>query len=130
MFGTIEIPFESVMMANIVKLKEGATIEDAQMALGEMCNVAKNTYGNEEGGFIAGQIFNYDGVVSDEGSVGQSNGVDMGDHLLIVTYWRSFEQHEKSHADITFKEKFAALAELCAETSEFGYELVWQGVPE
>ena len=52
------------------------------------------------------------------------------DHLVIMTYWQSFEQHEKSHADETFKNKFTELAEFCDETYELGYEMLWQGVPE
>ena len=50
--------------------------------------------------------------------------------LAIVTFWKSFEQHEKSHADSVFKEKFSALANFCDETYELGYEMLWQGVPE
>jgi len=125
MFNPIEIPFDAKMLANIVKLKEGVTIEDAQLAMGEMCSVVKNTYGDDEGGFIAGQVFEYAGFVSEKGSLGQSNGVAVGEHLLIVTYWKSFEQHEASHADETFKNKFEALGELCTESSEFGYNMMW-----
>ncbi len=116
------------MLSNVVKLKEGVTVDDAELALGEMCNVVKNTYGNEEGGFIAGQVFKYTGFVSEEGSFDESRKTD--DHLMIVTYWNSFDQHETSHADHVFREKFAALAELCDETYELGYELLWQGEPE
>jgi hypothetical protein len=47
-----------------------------------------------------------------------------------VTFWESFDQHEKSHADRIFKEKFQALAEFCDETYELGYQMLWQGVPE
>ena len=55
----------------------------------------------------------------------------MADHdLAIVTYWRSFEQHERSHADAVFREKFAQLATHCEHTTELGYELLWQGQPE
>jgi hypothetical protein len=43
---------------------------------------------------------------------------------------RSFEQHERSHADAVFRAKFGALAEQCTETREFGYELLWQGAWE
>jgi hypothetical protein len=32
--------------------------------------------------------------------------------VVIVTYWRSLEEHERSHADKVFKEKFSALAKL------------------
>jgi len=86
-------------------------VEDVELALGEMCNVVKNTYGGDKGGFIGGQVYKFSGFVSEEGSL---NGVKQADdHLAIVTYWNSFEEHEKSHADHTFKEKFDAVAKLC-----------------
>jgi len=131
MFHPIEVPFDCVMLFNVVNLKEGVTIEDVELALGEMCNVVKDTYGNDEGGFIAGQVFKNSGFVSDEGSLGAAapSGADLGD-LAIVTYWKSFDQHEKSHADATFKEKFDHLATFCDNTFEVGYELLWQGVPD
>ena len=128
MFGSIEIPFESVMLYNVVKLKPGKTVEDVELTLGEMCNTVKSNYGDQKGGFIAGQVFKYAGFISDEGSVGPKG--PEGDHLVIVTYWRSFDQHEASHADKVFKEKFSELAEMCTETKELGYEMLWQGVPE
>lgn len=135
MFGPIEIPFGCVMLFNVVDLKEGVSIEDVELALGEMCNVVKETYGNEQGGFIAGQVFKYAGFISDEGSVGDAPGDGKSDakikqgEVAIVTYWSSFEQHEKSHADAAFREKFDALVEFCDETFELGYEMLWQGVP-
>ncbi len=136
MFGNVEIPFDSVMLFNVVKLREGVTIDDVEMALGEMCNVVKNTYGDDTGGFIAGQVFKNAGFISNEGSMTGSTTredgssiVDSGD-VAIVTYWRSFDQHEKSHADVVFKEKFSALATFCDQSWELGYELLWQGGPE
>jgi hypothetical protein len=124
------------MMFNVVDLKDGVTVSDVELALGEMCNVVKNTYGNDEGGFIAGQVYKYSGFVSKEGSVGATPDdksaaakIKQGE-LAIVTFWKSFEQHEKSHADKIFKEKFSALAEFCDDTYELGYEMLWQGVPE
>lgn len=128
MFHPIEIPFGCVMLFNVVDLKDGVTVEDVEMALGEMCNVVKNTYGNDEGGFIGGQVYKNSGFISDEGSLGKPR-VDEGD-LVIITYWSSFEQHEKSHADATFKEKFDHLLTFCDNTYEVGYEMLWQGVPE
>ncbi|MDX2504529.1 MAG: hypothetical protein QNL62_08640 [Gammaproteobacteria bacterium] len=136
MFHPVEIPFGCVMMFNVVDLKDGVTVENVELALGEMCNVVKNTYGDDKGGFIAGQVYKYGGFVSEEGSVGDvpddkklGAKIKQGE-LAIVTFWRSFEQHEKSHADKIFKEKFSALAEFCDETYELGYEMLWQGVPE
>jgi len=128
MFQPIQIPAEAVMLFNLIKLKEGVTLEDVELELGEMCNLVKANYGSEEGGFIAGQVFKYSGFVSPEGSVGA--GGPSEDHCAIVTYWMSFDQHEKSHGDQLFLEKFQALAEHCSETQELGYELLWQGAPE
>ncbi len=128
MFNPITIPYGAVMLHNVVKLKPGVTVEDVEMTIGEMCNTVKNTYGNERGGFIAGQVFEYAGFVSSEGSFDPERKSD--DHVVIITYWESFEQHEKSHADHIFKEKFDALAEQCAETWELGYTMLWQGTPD
>lgn len=128
MFGPITIPFGSVMLFNVVKLKEGVEIADVELAMGEMCNVVKNTYGNEEGGFIAGQVFRFSGFVSDEGTVGEAPASE--DHVAIVTYWQSFDQHERSHADSAFNEKFSALLDYCSKTYEVGYEMMWQGGAE
>jgi len=128
MFNPITIPFGAVMLSNVVKLKEGVSIDDVELALGEMCNTVKNTYGNDAGGFIGGQVFKYTGFVSDEGSFDSNKKAD--DHILIVTYWESFEQHENSHADHVFKQKFDQLSEYCTETYELGYKMLWQGTPE
>lgn len=136
MYAPIEIPFGCVMLFNVVDLREGVTVADVELALGEMCNVVKNTYGDDKGGFIAGQVYRYSGFVSDEGTVGaapEANTtaakIKQGE-LAIVTFWKSFEQHEKSHADRVFREKFQALANFCDETYELGYQMLWQGVPE
>ena len=72
MFSPVTIPFGGKMLFNVVKLKEGVSMEDVELALGDMCNVVKNTYGNDKGGFIVGQVFKYDGFISDNGSVGDA----------------------------------------------------------
>lgn len=127
MFGPITIPFGARMLFNVIKLKPGVDMDDVEVALGEMCNVVKDTYGDDEGGFIAGQVFRFSGFVSEEGSLAEEN---TDEHLAIVTYWKSYEQHERSHADAVFKQKFSALAQMCTSTSELGYEMLWQGEPE
>jgi len=128
MFDPISVPFGCVMLFNVVKLKEGVTVEDVELTLGEMCNVVKNTYGDDNGGFIGGQVYKYTGFISNEGSFDSKKMSE--DHLVIMTYWNSFEQHEKSHADAIFNEKFEHLATFCDETYEIGYEMLWQGTPE
>ena len=129
MFGPITVPFGAKMLFNTVKLKAGVDMDDVDVALAEMCSVVKETYGGDKGGFIAGQVFRFSGFVSDEGSLGGAQA--SSDHdIAIVTYWRSFEQHERSHADAAFREKFGALAQFCTDTRELGYELLWQGAFE
>ena len=128
MFGALEIPFEAKMLFNTVKLKPGVAMEEVELAIGEMCNVVKNTYGGDKGGFVGGQVFRFSGFASEEGSLGGVQAADA--HVAIVTYWRSFEEHERSHADKVFKERFAALAALCSDSQELGYEMLWQGGPE
>lgn len=127
MYGPINLPFGACMLFNVVRLKPETDFDDVELALAEMCNVVKETYGDEKGGFLAGQVFRFSGFISEEGSVGTATA---DEHLAIVTYWRSYEQHERSHADAVFKEKFSALASLCTSTSELGYEMLWQGMPE
>ena len=127
MFDAISIPFGAKMLLNTIKLKAGVSMEDVELAIGEMCNAVKSAYGGDKGGFIAGQVFKFSGFVSDEGSLGATRAED---HVAIVTYWRSFEEHEKSHADQVFNEKFSALLEMCADTRELGYDMLWQGESE
>ena len=126
------------MLFNIVDLKDQYTIEDVELLLGEMCNIVKNNYGDDNGGFIGGQVFENSGFISDEGSVMTNNNSDAeqqriqqntGD-LVIVTYWKSFDQHEASHANKLFKDKFSELAAFCDNTYEVGYSMLWQGTPE
>lgn len=128
MYTPITIPFGVKMLFNTVKLKPGVAMEDVEMALGEMCNVVKDTYGGDKGGFVAGQVFQFSGFVSEQGSLSGAKAAES--HVAIVTYWNSFEEHEKSHADKVFKEKFSALGKLCTDSKEYGYDMLWQGVPE
>ena len=47
--------------------------------------------------------------------------------IAIITYWKSFEAHEKSHRDKPFKQAFSNLMQYCDDTKELGYNLLWQG---
>ena len=125
MFGPITIPYGAKMLFNTVTLKPGVTFEDVELAVGELCSVVKDTYGGDKGGFIAGQVFKFSGFVSDEGSLNESRSAE--EHYAIVTYWRSFEDHEKSHTNEVFRNTFSRLAALCSDTKELGYDLLWQG---
>ena len=128
MFDPVTLPFGARMLFNTVTLKPGVKFEDVELAVGEMCNVVKETYGGDKGGFIAGQVFKFSGFVSDQGSLNASRSAD--EHYAIVTYWRSFEEHERSHADAIFANKFEALAKMCSDSKELGYEMLWQGAAQ
>ncbi len=128
MFDPITLPYGAKMLFNTLKLKPGVSFDEVELAVGEMCNVVKETYGGDKGGFIAGQVFRFSGFVSAEGSLNASLGAD--EHYAIVTYWRSYEEHEKSHADKIFASKFEAMAQMCTEAKELGYEMLWQGAPD
>jgi len=127
MFDAITIPFGAKMLFNTVKLKPGVSVEDVEIAIGEMCSVVKKAYGGDKGGFIAGQVFRFSGFVSEEGSLAARRAED---HVAIVTYWRSFEEHERSHGDALFNAKFSALAVMCSDSQELGYDMLWQGESE
>ena len=135
MFNPINIPFGCVMLFNVVDLKDGVTVSDVELVLGEMCNVVKENYGDDKGGFIGGQVYKNAGFVSKEGTLDSDESdnkkinQNMGD-IVIVTYWNSFDQHEKSHADELFNKHFSKLADFWDATFEVGYEMLWQGVPE
>jgi len=125
MFGPITVPFGAKMLFNTVRLKPNVTFEDVELAVGELCSVVKETYGGDKGGFVAEQVFKFSGFVSNEGSLTESKTAD--NHYVIVTYWRSFGDHERSHADKIFANKFTALAAMCSDTKELGYDMLWQG---
>ena len=127
MFGPITIPFGAKMLFNTVTLKPGISFEQIELAVGEMCMVVKETYGGEKGGFLAGQVFKFSGFVSNEGSLSTEQAEE---HYAIVTYWQSFEDHEKSHADEIFKKTFSALTAMCSDTKELGYDMLWQGAAQ
>ena len=62
MFGPITVPYESVMLYNVAKLKYGVEFDDVEFAIAEMCSLVKETYTD----FIARQVFHYAGFISEE----------------------------------------------------------------
>ena len=65
MFGPITIPYDSVMLFNVCKLKEGVKFDEVEMAIADVCSKTKDT----QDGFIAGQVFSYEGFIYPEGTV-------------------------------------------------------------
>lgn len=78
------------MLFNTVKPKPGATFRQVELAVGELCDVVKETYGGDKDGFIARQVPKFLGFVSDERSLGETARAD--EHYAIATYWHAFEE--------------------------------------
>ena len=93
-----------------------------------LCENVK-TY-HSETGFIGGLVMLNAGRVSNEGStVGQAVASPAKDReALIVTFWRSFEDHEASHRSPTFQPLFRDVLTLCENgNEEIAYDMLWSG---
>ena len=121
-------PYDGVVTINRVILKPDYTIEDLQERVAFLCENVK-TY-HSDTGFIGGFVALNSGAVSNEGStVGQAVESPMkGKEALIVTFWKSFDEHEASHKSETFQPLFKQVLELCENgNEEIAYEMLWQG---
>jgi hypothetical protein len=93
-----------------------------------LCENVK-TY-HSETGFVGGFVCLNKGEVSNEGStIGQAVESDLkGKEALIVTFWNTFEDHERSHRSDTFQPLFKDVLELCENgNEEIAYEMLWSG---
>ena len=121
-------PHNGVVTVNRVILKEGYSVDDLQERVAVLCENVK-TY-HSETGFIGGFVSLNTGDISNEGStVGQAvASLLKGKEALIVTFWNSFEDHEKSHQSETFQPLFKDVLELCENgNEEIAYEMLWSG---
>ena len=51
-----------------------------------------------------------------------------GKEALIVTFWQSFADHERSHRSATFQPLFQQVLELCENgNEEIAYKMLWSG---
>ena len=121
-------PYDGVVTVNRVILREGYTVDDLQERVAELCENVK-TY-HSETGFVGGFVALNSGQISNEGStIGQpvDNGLQERE-ALIVTFWRSFEEHEASHRSDTFQPLFRKVLDLCENgNEELAYEMLWSG---
>jgi hypothetical protein len=113
---------------NRVILKQGYSVDDLQERVAELCENVK-TY-HSDTGFVGGLVALNSGRISNEGStIGQPVDNGLKDReALIVTFWRSFEEHEASHRSETFQPLFRRVLELCENgNEELAYEMLWSG---
>jgi hypothetical protein len=119
---------EGVVTVNRVLLKPSYTVEDLEERVAMLCENVK-TY-HSDTGFIGGMVVLNSGMISNEGStVGQSVGSPLKDReALIITFWRSFGEHEASHRSATFQPLFQQVLELCENgNEEIAYRMLWSG---
>ena len=121
-------PSDGVVTINRVLLKPGYTVDDLQERVAVLCENVK-TY-HSDTGFIGGFVSLNSGAISNEGStIGQAVQSPLKDkEALIVTFWRSFEEHERSHRSDTFQPLFKQVLELCENgNEEIAYTMLWSG---
>jgi hypothetical protein len=123
-----DFPLDGVVTVNRVILKDGYTVDDLQERVATLCENVK-TY-HSDTGFVGGFVVLNSGAISNEGStIGQAVTSPLQDReALIVTFWRSFEDHERSHRSATFQPLFRDVLALCENgNEEIAYEMLWSG---
>ena len=119
---------DGVVTINRVILKPEFTTDDLEMRVAELCENVK-TY-HSDTGFVGGFVAMNSGRVSNEGStLGQAVKSPMQDReALIVTFWQSYEEHERSHRSDTFQPLFRRVLDLCENgNEEIAYTMLWSG---
>ena len=93
-----------------------------------MCENVK-TY-HSDTGFIGGMVVLNSGQISNEGSnIGKALASDLkGREALIITFWKSYDDHENSHKSKTFQPLFQKVIDVCDNgNEEIVYSMLWQG---
>lgn len=119
---------QGVVTVNRVVLKPGFDVDDLQERVALLCENVK-TY-HSDTGFVGGFVCLNTGMISNEGSdIGKPVESPLKDReALIVTFWRSFEEHEASHRSPTFQPLFREVIELCENgNEEVAYTMLWSG---
>jgi hypothetical protein len=121
-------PHDGVVTVNRVVIKPEYSVDDLQDRVALLCENVK-TY-HSETGFVGGFVLLNAGQISNEGSnIGQAlENQYKQREALIVTFWRSFAEHEASHRSPTFQPLFRDVLALCENgNEEIAYEMLWSG---
>ena len=121
-------PPDGVVTVNRLILKPEYTVDDLEERVALLCENVK-TY-HSDSGFLGGFVALNSGKISNEGSTtGQAIDSNLkGQEALVVTFWQSFEQHEKSHLSDTFQPLFKNVLTLCENgNEEIAYTVLWSG---
>ena len=121
-------PHDGIVTLNRVILKPEYSLDDLQERVAMLCENVK-TY-HSDTGFVGGFVALNSGAISNEGStIGQAVENPLKEkEALVVTFWRSFEEHEQSHRSETFQPLFKKVLELCENgNEEIAYTMLWSG---
>jgi hypothetical protein len=121
-------PSDGVVTINRMLLKPQYTVDELQERVAVLCENVK-TY-HSDTGFVGGFVALNSGAISNEGStIGQAVENPLKEkEALVVTFWRSFEEHEQSHRSATFQPLFKKVLELCENgNEEIAYTMLWSG---
>ena len=121
-------PFDGIVTINRVILKPEYTLDDLQERVALMCENVK-TY-HSDTGFIGGMVVLNSGQISNEGSsIGKALESDLKDReALIITFWKTYEDHENSHKSDTFQPLFQKVIDVCENgNEEIVYSMLWSG---
>lgn len=119
---------EGVVTVNRVLLRPEYSVDDLEERVALLCENVK-TY-HSDSGFVGGFVALNSGMISNEGSsLGQAVASPLKEReALIVTFWRSFAEHEASHRSETFQPLFRQVLELCENgNEEIAYRMLWSG---
>lgn len=121
-------PSDGVVTINRVILKPEYSVDDLQERVAVLCENVKTFH--SETGFVGGFVAMNSGDISNEGSTaGQAVASALKDkEALVVTFWRSFKDHEESHRSATFQPLFQKVIDLCENgNEEIAYTMLWSG---
>ena len=119
---------DGIVTVNRVLLKPQYSVDDLQERVAVLCENVKTYHSGT--GFVGGFVCLNSGMISNEGSTtGQAVDSPLKDkEALIITFWRSFAEHEQSHRSPTFQPLFKQVLELCENgNEEIAYEMLWSG---
>ena len=121
-------PSDGVVTINRVILKPEYSVDDLQERVAVLCENVKTFH--SETGFVGGFVAMNSGAISNEGSTtGQAVASPLKDReALVVTFWRTFADHEESHRSETFQPLFQKVIDLCENgNEEVAYSMLWSG---
>ena len=119
---------ETVVVINRLVLKPQYSLDDIQEEIAFLCENMKTYHSGAGfmGGFVA---LNSGNISNDSATLGDVVASPLKDReVLVLIYWRSFEDQKRSHASDTFQPLFKKVMEMCENgCDKIGYTMLWSG---